>query len=156
MSERAAAKAHGPRREIFTFVVGDAGYCIEIEHVLEIRAWTETTTMPQTPEYVTGLMNLRGIVVPVIDLSLRLGLGRAAATPRHVIIIVRVSDQTVGFLVQGVSDILTVEEGDLKPVPRVSLPATQSFVKGVYTLSDQLIRAVDVHQILPDRDGMAA
>lgn len=156
MSEPAVDKSHSARREIVTFAIGDQGFCIEIEHVLEIRGWTATTVMPQAPDYVIGLMNLRGAVLPVVDLSLRLGLGKIDPSPRHVIIIARVEDQTVGFLVEAVSDILTIAEEDMKPTPAISSPSAQAFIKGVYTIQDKLVRAVDIYQIVPGRDGIAA
>lgn len=156
MSEPAIDTSRAAQREIVTFAIGDQGFCIEIEHVLEIRGWTSTTVMPQAPDYVVGLMNLRGAVLPVVDLSLRLGLGKIEPTARHVIIIARIGDQTVGFLVEAVSDILTVSEDDMRPTPQVSSPGAQAFIKGVYTISDKLVRAVDVHQIVPARDSGVA
>ncbi|MCA0872272.1 chemotaxis protein CheW [Seohaeicola saemankumensis] len=142
--------------EIVTFAVGKQGFCIEIEHVLEIRGWTKTTVLPHAPDYVVGLMNLRGTVLPVIDLSLRLGLGKTETTPRHVIIITHVQDRTLGLLVEAVSDILSVRDGEMKPTPDVASPQTRAFIRGVYSVAESLVRAIDVHQVVPKADGLAA
>lgn len=142
--------------EIVTFAVGKQGFCIEIEHVLEIRGWTKTTVLPHAPEYVVGLMNLRGNVLPVIDLSLRLGLGKTETTPRHVIIITHVEDRTLGLLVEAVSDIVSVRDGEMKPTPDVASTQTRTFIRGVYSVAESLVRAIDVHQVVPKADGIAA
>lgn len=148
-------RSQTPTREIVSFSVGEQRFCMEIEHVLEIRGWTKTTILPHAPDYVIGMMNLRGTVLPVVDLSLRLGLGRTDPSARHVIIIARIHEQTVGFLVENVSDIASVNESDMQPTPDVSSALTQAFIKGVYSIEEELVRAIDVYQILP-REAVAA
>jgi len=139
----------GTNREIVSFTVQDQAFCIDIGHVLEIRGWTQTTTLPHAPDYVKGLMNLRGTVLPVLDMSRRLGLGSAEPSNRDVIIIVRPEEMTVGFLVEAVSDILTVNSDEMTPTPDVNSAETKSFIEGIFTHGDQLIRAVDVRSIMP-------
>lgn len=141
--------AVGTKREIVAFTVQEQAFCIDIGNVLEIRGWTPTTTLPHAPDYVKGLMNLRGTVLPVLDMSRRLGLGSAEPSDRDVIIIVRPGDMTVGFLVEAVSDILTVSNDEMTPTPDVNSAETKSFIEGIFTHGDQLIRAVDVHSIMP-------
>ena len=140
-------------REIVSFTIKGQGFCIDIGHVLEIRGWTPTTKLPHAPDYVTGLMNLRGTVLPVIDLSMRLGLGRSEPNPRHVIIIVKLGDSTVGFLVEAVSDILTVRPEEMKPTPDVASNQTKDFIEGVFARDDQLLRALDLKSIMPAGQG---
>lgn len=155
MPETPNERNQTPPREIVSFSVGEQRFCMEIEHVLEIRGWTKTTILPHAPDYVIGMMNLRGTVLPVVDLSLRLGLGPTEPSPRHVIIIARIQEQTVGFLVENVSDIATVSESDMQPTPDVSSALTQAFIKGVYSIEEELVRAIDVYQVLP-REAVAA
>lgn len=143
-------------QEIVSFAIGAQAFCFDIAHVLEIRGWTQTTSLPHAPDYVIGMMNLRGTVLPVLDLSLRLGLGKTDPGPRHVIIIARVDDRIVGFLVDAVSDIIMVREGDLLPTPDVSSPRTQAYIRGVYAIEDRLVRALDVHQVLPQQETAVA
>lgn len=144
------------RVEIVSFTIGAQSFCIEIGHVLEIRGWTQTTILPHAPDYVVGMMNLRGTVLPVVDLSLRLGLGKTEPALRHVIIIAQIGDKTTGLLVDSVSDILTVAQGEMKPTPDVSSEKTAAFIRGVFTLEDTLVRAIDVHQLLPGEESEAA
>lgn len=139
------------KREIVSFTINGQAFCIDIGHVLEIRGWTPTTALPHAPDYVNGLMNLRGTVLPVLDMSRRLGLGKAEPSARHVIIIVRPDDMTVGFLVEAVSDILTVSNDEMTPTPDVNSHETKSFIEGIFTREEQLIRAIDVRSIMPAR-----
>lgn len=85
------------RVEIVCFTVEDRDFSIEISHVLEIRGWTSTTTLPHAPDFVVGMMNLRGTVLPVVDLSLRLGFGKTEPGKRHVIIIAQIDHKIIGF-----------------------------------------------------------
>lgn len=147
---------NSPAQEIVSFAIGDQAFCFDIAHVLEIRGWTQTTSLPHAPDYVIGTMNLRGTVLPVLDLSLRLGLGKTDPGPRHVIIIARVDQRIVGFLVDAVSDIIMVREGDLLPTPEVSSTRTQAYIRGVYNIEERLVRALDVHQVLPQEDSAVA
>ncbi len=140
-------------REIVAFHVADQGFCIDIGYVREIRGWTPTTVLPHAPDYVKGMMNLRGTVLPVVDLSLRLGLGVTNPSPRHVIIIVMLDERMVGLLVEAVSDILNLPHDDMKPTPDVASGATRNFIEGVFTIEDKMIRAIDVARILPARQG---
>src|SRR5689334_21989594 len=105
------------RRELISFRVGEQEFCVDIMSVREIRGWTPASPMPHSPPYVRGVINLRGAVLPVIDLAARLGLGVADATDRHVIIVARIGNRTVGLLVDAVSDILTVTDETIQPPP---------------------------------------
>lgn len=142
--------------EIVSFAISDQAFCLDIGHVLEIRGWTTTTTLPHAPDYVIGMMNLRGTVLPVVDLSMQLGLGRTEPESRHVIIIALVNEKTVGFLVDAVSNILTVNTADLQSTPDVSSERTASFIKGVYMIEETIVRAIDIHQILHQEEASAA
>ena len=144
------------RVEIVCFTVEDQDFSIEISHVLEIRGWTSTTTLPHAPAFVVGMMNLRGTVLPVVDLSLRLGFGKTEPGKRHVIIIAQIDDKIVGFLVDAVSDIITVDEAEMQATPDVSSSRTQAFIRGVHSLDDKLVRAIDVREVLPQEAPLSA
>lgn len=130
--------------EIVSFTIGNDYYCMSIATVLEIRGWTQTTILPHAPDYVVGMMNLRGTVLPVIDLSRRLGLGKTEPNSRHVIIIATVREKTTGFLVDSVSDILTVGSSDLQPPPQIVNSTGNQFIKGILSLEDTILRFIDV------------
>ncbi len=156
MSEQATKEQTDERIEIVSFAIGEQAFCLDIGHVLEIRGWTSTTTLPHAPDYVVGMMNLRGAVLPVIDLSMRLGLGKTIPESRHVIIIAHIDEKSVGFLVDAVSNIITVNTDEIKATPEVSSSKTAAFIRGVYTLDDTIVRAIDVHQIMPQEALSAA
>ena len=101
--------SHGGR-ELISFRIGDQEFCVDIMAVREIRGWTPATALPHSPAYVQGVINLRGAVLPIVDLAARLGLKPAEPTVRHVIIVAQVGEQVVGLLVDAVSDILTVTD----------------------------------------------
>ncbi len=97
-------------RELMAFRIGAQEFCVDIMAVREIRGFAPATPLPQSPAFVRGVINLRGAVLPIIDLSARLGFPPAEPTARHVIMVVQVGNQTVGLLVDAVSDILTVAQ----------------------------------------------
>ena len=143
--------------DVLSFRIGDQDYCIDIEVVREIRGWTPTTVLPHAPPYVTGVINLRGAVVAVIDLSARLGLGQTVPTPRHVVVIVSFGDQTVGLLADVVSDILGIDETAMKPVPDVAAETTRAFITSVITLEDgRMLRKLELSEVVPQHRDEAA
>src|SRR5208337_1829190 len=93
-------------RELIAFRVGRQEFCINVMMVREIRGWTAATSLPRSPRYVRGVINLRGAVLPIVDLAIRLGLPANEPTARNVIIVVQIGQQQVGLLVDAVSDIL--------------------------------------------------
>src|SRR6185369_16962312 len=117
------------RRELISFRIGDQEFCVDIMSVREIRGWTAATPLPRTPDFVRGVINLRGAVLPIIDLSARLGLGATEPEARHVIIVCRIASQMVGLLVDAVSDILTVTDDLVQPTPDVGCEQVRHFVK---------------------------
>jgi purine-binding chemotaxis protein CheW len=145
------------QNDVVAFRIGEQDYCIDIDVVREIRGWSPTTVLPHAPDYVTGVINLRGAVVAVVDLASRLGLGRSVATPRHVIIIVALGSQTVGLLADVVSDILGIQETSMKPVPDVAAEAVDAFITSLITLEDgRMLRKLDLRQIFPRHAAEAA
>ena len=145
----------GRSLEVVAFRVADQDFCFDLASVREIRGWTSTTMLPHAQPYVKGVINLRGSVVPVIDLSQRLGFGAADPGARHVLIIAVVSNQTVGLLAEVVSDILTVSESDLQPIPDIVDAQVREFISGVLLQDDKMIRRLDLHTIL-DQAGQHA
>jgi purine-binding chemotaxis protein CheW len=143
--------------DVVAFRIGEQDYCIDIAIVREIRGWSPTTVLPHAPPHVTGVINLRGAVVAVIDLAARLGLGKTIPTPRHVIVIVTLGEQTVGLLADVVSDILGIEDQAMKPVPEVASDSTRAFITNVITMEDgRMLRKLDLSEVLPRRTGEAA
>jgi len=118
--------------------------------VREIRGWTPATALPQSPDFVRGVINLRGTVLPIVDLSGRLGLGLTAPTARHVIIVAHIGSRLVGLLVDAVSDILAAAVQDIQPTPDVGCETVKAFVQGILPVDGRMISLVSMDRILPD------
>lgn len=144
-------------RELIAFRVGDQEFCVNIMSVREIRGWTPATPMPHAPSYVLGVINLRGAVLPIIDLSARLGMKPADPTVRHVIIVAQVKSQVVGLLVDAVSDILTITDEKVQPTPDVvSSEFEKSFARGVLAVEGRMICLIELEAIFPQEEREAA
>ncbi len=131
-------KGAGPRQFI-SFKVGSEEYAIDILSVREIKGWTSTTVLPNQPEFVLGVMNLRGAIVPVFDLRCRFGLGLTQATRTHVVIIVTALNRVIGLLVDAVSDILTVNNEEIRPIPETDRTISSEFLTGIIAINDGMV-----------------
>ncbi len=139
-------------RELISFRIGAQEFCVDIMEVREIRGWTPATALPQAPPFVRGVINLRGAVLPIVDLGARLGLGAADPTARHVIIVAQVQNQVVGLLVDAVSDILTVTDGMIQPTPDVASEMVRTFVRGLLAIEGRMVSFISLDRVLPDRE----
>ncbi|MDT7952402.1 MAG: chemotaxis protein CheW [Acetobacteraceae bacterium] len=129
--------------------IGAQEFCVDIMAVREIRGWTEATALPQAPTFVRGLINLRGVVLPIVDLAARFGLPPSATTARNVIIVAQIGSQQVGLLVDEVSDILTVANDSVQPVPHLGSDAAKAFVRGLIAIDGRMISLVSLDDVLP-------
>ena len=127
------------RRQYITFLATGQEFAADIMAIREIRGWTDTTALPHVPDYVRGVINLRGMVLPVIDLKARLGLGITEATAKHVIIVVNAGERTIGILVDAVSDILTVTSAEIQSVPDVMRETQNEYVEGIAVLDGRMV-----------------
>jgi len=126
-------------RQYITFIANGQEFAANIMAIREIRGWTDTTTLPHVPDYVRGVINLRGNVLPVVDLKARLGLGLTEATPKHVIIVVVSGNRTTGVLVEAVSDIITVRASDIQPPPDMMCEGDKSYIDGIAVLDGRMV-----------------
>ncbi|MGB8623845.1 MAG: chemotaxis protein CheW [Paracoccaceae bacterium] len=148
--QQSVAEAPEPdNREFVAFRTAQQDFCVDIMSIREIRGWTNVTILPHAPDYVLGVINLRGSVVPIVDLSARLGLGALEPTTRHVIIIAVIKTRVVGLLVEAVSDILGVDTSMIQVTPDVASDTTRAFVSGVIAADERMIRLIDLERILP-------
>lgn len=134
--------------ELIAFRIGEQEFCVDIMSVRDIRGWTPATPLPHSSHYVKGVINLRGSVLPVVDLAARLGFATTEPTARHVIIITQVGNKTVGLLVDAVSDILTISAESLQATPDVASELAQSFMKGVIALDGRMISLIALDNVL--------
>ena len=116
---KAAAAAALPK-QVISFAIGDDQYGVDIMAVREIKGWSEITHLPKQPEYVRGVLNLRGVIVPIVDLRCRFGQGLTEATLLHIVIIVQIATKPIGLLADRVLDIVSFEPSQVQPVPRIA------------------------------------
>lgn len=146
---------HGSR-ELIAFRIGDQEFCVDIMSVREIRGWTLATPLPHAPPFVMGVINLRGVVLPIVDLSSRLGMKPAEPTPRHVIIVAQVNHRVVGLLVDAVSDILTVTDESIQPTPEISSEQEKQYARGILAIDKRMICLIELDGLFPEAESEAA
>jgi purine-binding chemotaxis protein CheW len=142
------SKKDGKAREMITFLVGAQEFCIDVMSVREIRVWTPATPIAHAPSYVAGVINLRGTVLPIIDFAARLGFSPAEPTTRHAILVAQIGEQTVGLLVEGVSEILTITEDLIQPTPDVASEIAREFVSGIVATQNRMISLVALNGLV--------
>lgn len=155
MTEQSANR-NGPEIELLSFRLHEQEYCVDIMSVREIRGWTKATPLPFSPPHVKGVINLRGTVLPVIDLSARLGMAAVEADTRNVIIVVNVNGQTAGLVVDAVSDILSIASSELQPPPEMTAATSSSCISALTLVEGRLIRVLDLSAVLPSESNEAA
>jgi purine-binding chemotaxis protein CheW len=126
-------------QQFITFQIGEQVLGIDIMAVREIRAWSPTTALPHVANHVRGVVNLRGTVLPVMDLRARLGWGETDPSARHVIMVVRVNEQLQGLIVDAVNDIVTIDEANLQPPPDVSGNRLGEIIRGLASIEDRMV-----------------
>ena len=141
------APSAGPA-EFITFAIGNDQYGVDIMSVREIREWSNVTHLPRQPDYMRGVLNLRGAVLPIVDLRCRFGQGLTDCTPTHVIIIVQVDGRQVGLLADRVLDIVSFEQDAVQPVPNVARATQARFLAGLVTVENAMIALIDLPNLL--------
>jgi purine-binding chemotaxis protein CheW len=119
--------------------------------VREIKEWSGVTQLPNQPDYMRGVLNLRGVMVPIIDLRCRFGQGLTDATPVHVVIVVNIEGKTVGLLADRVLDIIAVEASRIQPVPQVSRGSQANFLSGLVTVDTTMIALISLNNLLSEK-----
>ena len=136
------------KRQFITFRSGEQEFGADIMAIREIRGWTETTPLPHAPVYVRGVINLRGVVLPVVDLKARLGQGATNANPKHVIVVVETDERTIGLLVDAVSDILTVTASEIQTTPDLARDAATGFLDGIAVLGERMVTILSMDRLI--------
>ncbi|MEO9652903.1 MAG: chemotaxis protein CheW [Roseobacter sp.] len=142
--------------ELLTFQLADQEYSLDIMSVREIRGWTRATPLPHAPSYMKGVINLRGTVLPVMDLAQRLGLAPREHTDRNVIIVVYHEDVMTGLLVDAVSDIIALTSDDLQPPPEMQSGSGLNVVNSLTLIDERMIRVLDLSSIVAQVKSDAA
>lgn len=144
---KAGATTNQSWLQYVTFMIDDRTYGIEITKVREIKGWSEPTELPNAPHAMRGVLNLRGVIVPIFDLRARFGRGETQASEAHVVIIVALGDRLIGVLVDAVSDILTLEPDDVLPVPTVDAHTDQRFLSGLVSQDNHLVALLQFEEL---------
>jgi purine-binding chemotaxis protein CheW len=139
-------------REYLSFVLGDAQYCIDILKVQEIRTYETPTRIANTPAFIKGVMNLRGNIVPIIDLRVKFGLPEQRYDTQTVVIVLNVAKRTVGVVVDGVSDVIAVPASEIKPPPELGGSLDTQYLQGLATVNGQMLILIDIEKLMTSRD----
>lgn len=150
LSDGRAAVASGEVHQFLTFRLANEQYGVEILKVQEIKGFSAITPIPHTPPHVKGAMNLRGSIIPVVDLRVKFALAAAEFDKFTVIVIVRVGSRTVGLVVDAVSDVLDIPRGDIQPAPDLGTQVDVRFIAGVAHAGDHLVLLLDLERVLCD------
>lgn len=142
--------------ELLTFRLAEQEYALDILSVREIRGWTHATPLPHAPHYMKGVINLRGTVLPVMDLAARLNLPEREQSARNVIIVVKHEEVMTGLLVDAVSDIVALSSADMQPPPEIASDASASVVSALTLIDERMIRVLDLASTINGLEGMAA
>ena len=141
--------------EFISFSIGEDQYGVAIMSVREIKGWSGVTHLPKQPDYVRGVLNLRGVMVPIIDLRCRFGQGRTEASTMHVVIIVQLGGKLVGILADRVLDIVSIDANKVQPVPRVTRSNQSDLLSGLVTIEDGMIALIDLEHLISVSEGEA-
>jgi purine-binding chemotaxis protein CheW len=144
----AAMRSPTAPTQIISFAIDDDQYGVDIMAVREIKGWSEITHLPRQPEAVRGVLNLRGAIVPIIDLRCRFGQGLTDASPIHVVLIVQVGTRQVGLLADRVLDIVSFDATQIQPVPKIAQASRIDFLSGLVTVESAMIALIDLHNLL--------
>lgn len=131
-----------------TFALAGEEYGVDILSVREIRGWSAVTRLPQTPEFVLGVLNLRGAIVPIMDLRLRFELERVEYGQTTVVIVVAVGDRLFGIVVDAVSDVLDCNESDVKDVPDMGTHVDTKYLRGLVSHGERMVMLLDVEKLM--------
>jgi len=141
-------------RQLITFEIGDQTMGVDIMAIREIRAWSPATPLPSVPSHVRGVVNLRGVILPVIDLRCRLGWGMTEPGARHVIVVVQIGEQLQGIIVDAVNDIVSILPEEMQPLPELNDAETSRFLEGLAATGDRMISVLALDRLI-DRSPVA-
>lgn len=138
--------------EFLTFTLGNEEYGIAILNVQEIRGYDTVTQLANMPDFIKGMINLRGIIVPIVDMRIKFHLGHAEYNELTVVIILNVAHRVIGMVVDGVSDVITLSPEQIKPSPEFGSAIDTKYVMGLGTVDNRMLILVDIEKLMTSRD----
>lgn len=151
MSSRSATEGSvmaGNHQEFLTFTLGKEEYAIDILKVQEIRGYDAVTTVVNSPAFIKGVINLRGVIVPIVDMRLKFNLGEPTYDAFTVVIILNVGDRVVGIVVDGVSDVIGLSTEDIKAAPEFGAAVDTAYMRGLITYEERMIIVLDIEGLM--------
>ncbi|MDX8385633.1 MAG: chemotaxis protein CheW [Gallionella sp.] len=152
MQENLEQKTAEESSELLTFTLGAEEYGIDILKVQEIRGYEAVTSIANAPEFIKGVINLRGIIVPILDMRIKLNLGNVNYVETTVVIILNVASRVVGMVVDGVSDVITLKAEEIKPAPEFGAGLDTKYFQGLGTIDSRMIILVDIEKLMSSND----
>lgn len=147
-SKQAAADEGGQAQEYLTFTLGPEEYAIDILKVQEIRGYDAVTTIANAPAFIKGVVNLRGTIVPIVDLRIKFGIGNVEYTPFTVVIILNIGGRVVGIVVDSVSDVTMLRPEQVRAAPEFAATVDTKFIVGLGTLDERMLIVVDIERLM--------
>jgi len=138
----------GPGREFLTFDLGSEQYAIDILKVQEIRGYEAVTTIANAPAFIKGVVNLRGTIVPIIDLRIKFGIGDIDYTPFTVVIILNLAGRVIGIVVDGVSDVTILRQEQIRPAPEFAAAVDSSYIEGLSSRDQGMLIVIDIEKLM--------
>jgi len=138
--------------EFLTFTLGREEYGIDILKVQEIRGYDAVTHIANAPEFIKGVINLRGIIVPIVDMRIKFNLGNVEYNQFTVVIILNIAKRVVGMVVDGVSDVTTLKAEEIKPAPEFGTGLDTQYLLGLGTVDERMLILVDIERLMGSRD----
>ena len=142
----------GAGRELLTFTLGSEEYGIDILKVQEIRGYDAVTTIANAPEFIKGVTNLRGIIVPIVDMRIKFNLGSVTYDETTVVIILNIANRVVGMVVDGVSDVTRLKPEEIRPAPEFGSSLDVRYLQGLGTVDGRMIILLDIDKLMSSRD----
>lgn len=152
LEKKATYEVSGKHQEFLTFLLGDAQYGIDILKVQEIRGYEQATAIANAPAFIKGVINLRGNIVPIIDLRIKFNLGRVEYNALTVVIILNIAGRVLGVVVDGVSDVVALKEADIKPAPEFGATFKAEYLIGLGTVGEGMLILVDIERLMTSNE----
>ena len=138
----------GNNNEYLSFTLGDEEYAMDILKVQEIRGYDTVTSIANTPDFIKGVINLRGIVVPIVDMRIKFNLDDISYNATTVVIILNIGERVIGMVVDGVSDVINLSDDQIKPVPEFSSLIDTKYLKGLGTVDERMLILLSIDDLL--------
>ncbi|MBK7493827.1 MAG: chemotaxis protein CheW [Nitrosomonas sp.] len=138
--------------EFLTFRLGNEEYGIEILKVQEIRGYDSVTQIANAPDFIKGVVNLRGIIVPILDMRIKFRLDRVEYNQFTVVIILNVAGRVMGIVVDGVSDVIELEANQVRPAPEFGAVIDTEYITGLGTVAERMLILIDIEKLMSNSD----